>query len=64
MSHLPLSVPGFGIRLVKAMASGCAEALMRNVCWIPEVVGDATHLFEPRKPDSIADALEQMTFTA
>jgi len=55
----PSLYEGFGIPLVEAMASGCAVACS-NVCSIPEVVGDAARLFDPRKPDSIADALEQI----
>ena len=55
----PSLYEGFGIPLVEAMASGCAVACS-NVCSIPEVVGDAACLFDPRKPDSIADALERI----
>lgn len=55
----PSLYEGFGIPLVEAMASGCAVACS-DVCSIPEVVGEAALLFDPRKPDSMADALEQM----
>jgi hypothetical protein len=55
----PSLYEGFGIPLVEAMASGCAVACS-DVCSIPEVVGDAALIFDPRKPDSIADHLEQI----
>ncbi len=55
----PSLYEGFGIPLVEAMASGCAVACS-NICSIPEVVGEAALLFDPRKPDMIADRLEQM----
>jgi len=55
----PSLYEGFGIPLVEAMASGCAVACS-NVCSIPEVVGDAAITFDPRKPDAIADSLEQI----
>jgi len=53
----PSLFEGFGIPLVEAMACGCPVA-SSNVCSIPEVVGEAAVLFDPRSPDSIADALE------
>jgi hypothetical protein len=53
----PSLFEGFGIPLVEAMACGCPVA-SSSVCSIPEVVGEAAVLFDPRIPDSIADALE------
>ena len=53
----PSLFEGFGIPLVEAMATGCAIAC-GDVCSIPEVVGEAAMMFDPRNPDSIADAIE------
>jgi len=39
------------------MATGCAVAC-GDVCSIPEVVGNAAMMFDPRNPDSIADTIE------
>ena len=39
------------------MATGCPIAC-GDVCSIPEVVGDAAMMFDPRNPDSITDAVE------
>ena len=55
----PSLYEGFGIPLVEAMSCGCAVA-GSNVCSIPEVAGRGALLFDPRNPDSIADALEQV----
>ncbi len=55
----PSLFEGFGIPLVEAMASGCAITC-GNVCSIPEVVGEAAMMFDPRNPDSIADATEKV----
>jgi glycosyltransferase involved in cell wall biosynthesis len=53
----PSLFEGFGIPLVEAMATGCAIAC-GDVCSIPEVVGEAAMVFDPRNPDSIADTIE------
>lgn len=55
----PSLFEGFGIPLVEAMATGCAIAC-GDVCSIPEVVGEAAVIFDPRHPDSIADATEKV----
>jgi hypothetical protein len=55
----PSLFEGFGVPLVEAMATGCPIAC-GDVCSIPEVVGEAAMMFDPRNPDSIADAVEQI----
>jgi len=55
----PSLFEGFGIPLVEAMAIGCPIAC-GDVCSIPEVVGEAAMMFDPRNPDSIADAIETL----
>jgi len=55
----PLLFEGFGIPLVEAMATGCPIAC-EDVCSIPEVVGEAAMMFDPRNPDFIADAVETL----
>jgi glycosyltransferase involved in cell wall biosynthesis len=52
----PSLYEGFGLPLVEAMTLGCPVAAA-NLTSIPEVVGDAAILFDPRNPDSIAEAI-------
>jgi glycosyltransferase involved in cell wall biosynthesis len=52
----PSLFEGFGIPLVEAMLVGCPIAAA-NVTSIPEVVGDAAILFDPRDPKDISRAL-------
>jgi glycosyltransferase involved in cell wall biosynthesis len=52
----PSLFEGFGIPLVEAMALECPIAAANRTS-IPEVVGDAALLFDPRNPDSIAEAM-------
>lgn len=52
----PSLFEGFGIPLLEAMSVGTPVAAS-NVTSIPEVVDDAAQLFDPTKPDDIADAM-------
>ena len=55
----PSLFEGFGIPLLEAMAAG-TPVCAANVSSIPEVVGDAALLFDPREPDDIARQLERL----
>jgi glycosyltransferase involved in cell wall biosynthesis len=50
---------GFGLPLLEAMQLGCPVAAA-NLTSIPEVVGEAALLFDPRNPDSIAEAIHRL----
>jgi glycosyltransferase involved in cell wall biosynthesis len=50
---------GFGMPILEAMVFG-KPVLCSNVTSLPEVGGDAVIYFDPRKPDSIVEALESM----
>jgi glycosyltransferase involved in cell wall biosynthesis len=54
----PSLFEGFGIPLVEAMSSGCLVAAAR-VTSIPEIVGDAAILFDPRSEAEIAEAIDR-----
>ncbi len=49
---------GFGLPPVEAMACGCPVAAS-NAASLPEVVGDAAVLFDPRDPGAIAAGIEE-----
>jgi glycosyltransferase involved in cell wall biosynthesis len=55
----PSLFEGFGIPLLESMAAGTAVCAA-NVSSIPEVVGDAALLFDPRDPDDMARQLERL----
>jgi glycosyltransferase involved in cell wall biosynthesis len=55
----PSLYEGFGLPPLEAMACGCPVACS-NAAALPEVVGDATRLFDPRDPRSIADAVNEV----
>jgi glycosyltransferase involved in cell wall biosynthesis len=51
----PSLYEGFGMPVVEAMACGCPVACS-NATSLPEVVGDAARLFDPREPEDLAAA--------
>jgi glycosyltransferase involved in cell wall biosynthesis len=55
----PSLYEGFGMPVVEAMACGCPVACS-NVTSLPEVVGDAARLFDPRDVDDIAAAIDEV----
>ncbi len=55
----PSLYEGFGLPVLEAMACGTPVACS-NVSSLPEVVGDATLLFDPLEVDSMADALARL----
>jgi glycosyltransferase involved in cell wall biosynthesis len=56
---LPSFWEGFGLDLLNAMAAGVA-VVASNVGSIPEVVGDAGILVDPKSPDGIAKGLKKV----
>lgn len=55
----PSLYEGFGLPPLEAMASG-TPVVVSNVSSLPEVVGDAALLVEPRDPQSIADGIRRV----
>jgi glycosyltransferase involved in cell wall biosynthesis len=55
----PSLYEGFGIPVWEAMAAG-KPVLCSNVTSLPEICGDAALLFDPRKPDEIAAAIDRI----
>jgi glycosyltransferase involved in cell wall biosynthesis len=52
----PSLYEGFGLPPLEAMACGCPVACS-DAAALPETVGDAARLFDPRDPQAIADAV-------
>jgi glycosyltransferase involved in cell wall biosynthesis len=55
----PSLYEGFGLPPLEAMALG-APVITSNVSSLPEVVGDAAILIDPRDPEAIADAMARI----
>jgi glycosyltransferase involved in cell wall biosynthesis len=55
----PSLFEGFGIPLVEAMWSDC-PIVCSNATSLPEIAGDAALLFDPRAPEQLAEALNQV----
>jgi glycosyltransferase involved in cell wall biosynthesis len=55
----PSLYEGFGIPALEALSAGVPSAVS-NTSALPEVVGDAALLFDPRSPEAIADAMERL----
>ena len=55
----PSLYEGFGLPPLEAMACGCPVA-SSNAAALPETVGDAARLFDPRDPAAIADAAREV----
>ena len=55
----PSLYEGFGMPLLEAMAASL-PILCSNITSLPEVVGDAALLFDPRQPSSIVEAIERL----
>jgi glycosyltransferase involved in cell wall biosynthesis len=50
---------GFGLPPLEAMASG-TPVITSNVSSLPEIVGDAALLIDPREPQAISDAIRRV----
>ncbi len=55
----PSLYEGFGQPLLEAMACGCPVAAA-DAAAIPEVCGGAARLFDPTRPEAIAEAVEEV----
>lgn len=55
----PSLFEGFGLPLIEAMVSDCPIVCSNATC-IPEIVGNAALLFDPRDPEAIADMMYRL----
>lgn len=55
----PSLYEGFGIPPLEAMSAGC-PVISSNSSSLPEVVGDAALLFDPKEVDALRDAMERL----
>ena len=55
----PSLYEGFGIPPLEAMSLGC-PVVCANTSSIPEVVGDAAHLFDPKNQSELQNAIEKV----
>ena len=55
----PTSFEGFGIPIIQAMACGCPVIASNNTC-IPEITGGAAILIDPKNPEEIAKAMQEI----
>ena len=59
----PSLYEGFGLPVLEGMAAG-VPVITSNISSLPEVAGDAAILIDPRSPEAIAGALEEVLSTA
>lgn len=58
----PSTYEGFGLPPIEAMSQQC-PVICSDISSIPEIVGDAGEYFDPRHPESIAEAIERVVFS-
>jgi glycosyltransferase involved in cell wall biosynthesis len=59
MFCLPSIYEGFGLPVLEAMASGC-PVVCSNTAALPEVAGEAAIYFDPKRVDSIKNAIQKL----